>query len=66
MNKRISIIMTGLVFLLLTVGMAGAQQVLLPGTSIPKFVDQLPVAGQISVVNATAASTRLDNTNTCL
>ncbi|MRR55010.1 MAG: bilirubin oxidase [Deltaproteobacteria bacterium] len=28
-------------------------QVLLPGTSIPKFVEQLPVAGDITVVNAT-------------
>jgi len=54
MNKRIAVIVTGLAFLLLTVGIAGAQQVLLPGASIPKFVDQLPVAGQISVVDAAA------------
>jgi len=52
MNKRIAVIVTGLAFLLLTVGIAGAQQVLLPAASIPKFVDQLPVAGQISVVYA--------------
>jgi len=29
-------------------------QVLFPGLLIPKFVDPLPVAGQISVVNATS------------
>ena len=61
MNKRISVIMTVLVFLLLTVGMAGAQQVLLPGVSIPKFVHQLPVAGDISVVDATTVDTSAYN-----
>ena len=66
MNKRISVIMTVLVFLLLTIGVAGAQilptpqaQVLLPGNTIPKFVSQLPVASTatvpgITVVNAAA------------
>jgi len=64
MNKRTAAIMTATAFLLLLVGIAGAQtfanQVLLPGTLIPKFVDQLPVATTatvpgISVVDATAA-----------
>ncbi|MBI5582592.1 MAG: multicopper oxidase domain-containing protein [Deltaproteobacteria bacterium] len=40
------------VILLVAVGIAGAQQTLLPGALIPKFVDPLPVAGDISVVNA--------------
>jgi spore coat protein A, manganese oxidase len=55
-TRFITIMMAGAVFLLLGVGIAGAQQtqLLLPGTSIPKFVHELPVAGQISVVNATA------------
>ena len=48
--------MTGMVFLLLTVGIAGAQtaQTLLPGALIPQFVDPLPVAVTgVSVVDAT-------------
>ncbi len=60
MNKRIPVIMlTGLAFLLLTVGMVGAQilpplQTQLPGALIPKFVDPLPVAVTgVSVVDAT-------------
>ncbi|HBL24989.1 MAG TPA: hypothetical protein DDZ40_12875, partial [Deltaproteobacteria bacterium] len=56
-NKYVAI-MAGVVFVLFTVGIAGAQtfaqQVLLPGTLIPKFVDPLPVAGDISVINAGA------------
>ena len=51
MKKRIAIIAISVV--LLFVGFAGAQQVLLPGTLIPKFVDPLPVAGDITVVDAT-------------
>ena len=47
--------MTGLAVLFLTVGIAGAQQVLLPGAMIPKFVEPLPVAGNITVVDATSA-----------
>jgi FtsP/CotA-like multicopper oxidase with cupredoxin domain len=35
------------------VGIAGAQQILMPGATIPKFVDPLPVAGDITVVDAT-------------
>jgi spore coat protein A len=54
MNKKIPVILTIGVFLLSVVGIAGAQQVLLPGATIPKFVDRLPVAGDISVVNATS------------
>ena len=51
MKTRITIITIGVV--LLFAGIAGAQQVLLPGTLIPKFVDPLPVAGDITVVDAT-------------
>jgi spore coat protein A, manganese oxidase len=57
MKKKIPFILTALVFILSAVGSAGAQgvtpQTLLPGALIPQFVDPLPVAGQISVVNAT-------------
>jgi len=60
MRKKIAFLVTGLVFLLLTTGISGAQgptpQTLLPGALIPKFIDPLPVAGQISVVNATGAT----------
>ena len=60
MNRKFTVIMTAMVFLLGVVGSAGAQgvtpQTLLPGALIPKFVDPLPVAGQISVVNATGAT----------
>ena len=41
-----------MMFLALAVGTAGAQ-VLLPGAMIPQFKDPLPVAGDISVVDAT-------------
>ncbi len=41
------------IFVLIAVGIAGAAQSLLDGTTIPKFMDPLPVAGDISVVNAT-------------
>ena len=57
MKKRIAILMIGLMSCLFVVGSAGAQQVLLPGTLIPKFVDPLPVAGNISVVDATSSGT---------
>ncbi len=59
MNKKRGLFTWGLVVLLLGVGMVSAQaaQVLLPGTLIPKFVDPLPVAGDISVVDATASAT---------
>ena len=55
MRKRSPSVILAAVFLLCAVGGAGAQtgQTLLPGALIPKFVDPLPVAGQISVVNAT-------------
>lgn len=38
-------------------GVTQAAQVLLPGSAIPKFVDPLPVAGDIEVVDATSAGT---------
>ncbi|MBE0557672.1 MAG: hypothetical protein IH628_10615, partial [Proteobacteria bacterium] len=58
MNKRITIMGAALLLLFAGMaGMAGAQQVLLDGTLIPKFVDPLPVAGDISVVDATSAGT---------
>ena len=59
--KKILTLMASMAFLLLFVGSAGAfgtyVQTLLPGTSIPKFVDPLPVAGDISVVDATFTGT---------
>ncbi|MDP1990007.1 MAG: multicopper oxidase domain-containing protein [Syntrophales bacterium] len=58
MSKRIKITTIGAALLLLFAGMAGAQppvQTLLPGSSIPQFVDPLPVAGDVSVVDATKA-----------
>ena len=56
MRKRSMAILLAAGFLLCAVGGAGAQgvtpQTLLPGALIPQFVDPLPVAGDISVVNA--------------
>jgi FtsP/CotA-like multicopper oxidase with cupredoxin domain len=50
----------GMAYVLFAVGSAGAQgvtpQTLLPGALIPKFQDPLPVAGGISVVDATVAT----------
>jgi spore coat protein A, manganese oxidase len=62
-KMKTKIILMGALFFMLSLGIAGAQlapapppiaqtQVLLPGANIPKFVDQLPVAGPITVVNA--------------
>jgi len=48
------IVLTSVLCLLFTFGVAGAQpyvQPLLDATTIPKFVDPLPVAGDISVVD---------------
>ncbi len=52
---------TGVLLLMVIAGTAGAQippapqsQVLLPGATIPKFASQLPVAGDVSVVDATS------------
>lgn len=61
MNRKFTVLLTAVVFLLGVVGSVGAQvtpQTLLPGALIPKFVDPLPVAGDISVVftNGTAPS----------
>ena len=60
MRKRSPAVILAAVFLLCAVGSAGAQgvtpQTLLPGALIPKFVDPLPVAGQISVVDATGGN----------
>jgi FtsP/CotA-like multicopper oxidase with cupredoxin domain len=53
MKTRVRVIMTSLACLFLMVGIASAQQVMLDGTTIPKFVDPLPVAGDITVVDAT-------------
>ena len=52
MKTKIAMLMSA-GFLLLCVGNAGAAQTLLPGASIDKFVDPLPVAGDISVIDAT-------------
>ena len=60
MNRKFTVIMTAMVFLLVVVGSAGAQgvtpQTLLPGALIPQFVDPLPVAGDISVVSANGSA----------
>ncbi|MHB8110969.1 MAG: multicopper oxidase domain-containing protein [Syntrophorhabdaceae bacterium] len=54
MKKIFVITVTGVLFLLGIIGGANAQgvtpQTLLPGALIPKFVDRLPVAGDVSVV----------------
>jgi FtsP/CotA-like multicopper oxidase with cupredoxin domain len=52
MKTKITILLLGAI--LIFAGMAGAVQDLLPGELIPKFVDELPVAGDISVINATS------------
>ena len=57
MKTRIGILMIGLISCLFVVGSAGAQQVLLPGANIPKFIDPLPVAGGIRVVDAMSSGT---------
>jgi len=60
MNRKIKAIVAGVVFLLLTAGIANAQQIQLLGTTIPKFMDPLPVGvpdgttGGITVLNATS------------
>lgn len=54
MKKHAPIFLFGAVFLV-TGGIANAQQTLLPGATIPKFVEPLPVAGDITVVDATSS-----------
>ncbi len=45
-----------ILFLVLAMGVAGAQtQLLMDGATIPQFVDPLPVAGDITVIDATSA-----------
>jgi spore coat protein A len=53
MKIRKLICTAGAAFLLLATGRADAVQSLLDGSLIPKFVEPLPVAGDITVVNAT-------------
>jgi len=61
MKAKLTLIMISVASLLLMVGVASAllpapqTQTLLPGATIPKFVDPLPVAGDITVVDATSA-----------
>ena len=56
MKKKIGCIVSGLLSFFFMVSISGAQtQQLLPGATIPQFVDPLPVAGDISVVDATSA-----------
>lgn len=62
MKAGMTNIIVAVASILLVGGIAGAQilpapqtQMLLPGASIPKFVDPLPVAGDITVVDATSA-----------
>jgi spore coat protein A, manganese oxidase len=57
MKKRIAVSLIALFLLLAGISGTQATQVLLPGSLIPKFVDPLPVAGDISVVNATSKGT---------
>ena len=59
MKIKISLVLA-VAFLLFTVGSAGAtnlDQNLLDGSLIPMFVDPLPVAGDITVVDATSGGT---------
>ncbi len=59
MKTRKVLSMLGVTLLLFGANIAVTQaaQVLLPGTLIPKFVDPLPEAGAISVVDATSTGT---------
>lgn len=58
MSKKVAIAAISTLFLLSAISGASAQgvtpQTLLPGALIPQFVDPLPVAGDVSVINATA------------
>jgi hypothetical protein len=54
MKIKFTIILS-FMFILFTVGIAGAQQMLMPGATIQKFVEPLAVAGDLSVINATSA-----------
>ena len=54
MKIKITIILS-FIFILFTVGIASASDVLMPGATIEKYVDPLPVAGDISVIDATSA-----------
>ena len=56
MRRPLKILMTSAALLLLGYGIAGAAQVLLDGSLIPKYVEPLPVAGDITVVDATSAA----------
>jgi spore coat protein A len=56
MKTRMTIMMLGVV--LLFAGIAGAQQILLPGALIPKFVDPLPVATTTAVPGITVVDAR--------
>ncbi len=66
MKRRSPAVILAAVFLLCAAGGAGAQgvtpQTLLPGALIPKFVDPLPVAGEISVVDATTPTVTATST----
>jgi len=57
MKTKITI-MLSVLLLLLFVGNAGAQQLLLPGALIPKFVDPLPVATTPAVPGITVVDAR--------
>jgi FtsP/CotA-like multicopper oxidase with cupredoxin domain len=52
MEKFIKIFMTGAALLLLGSGVAAAQQVQLPGASIPQFVEPLPFLTEFEILNA--------------
>ena len=59
MKRVIKIFMTSLALLLLGAGYTAAAQLLLDGSLIPKYVEPLPVAGDITVVDATSAAAGL-------
>ena len=59
MKRPLTILMTSAALLLLGSGVAGAAQELLDGSLIPRFVEPLPVAGDITVVDATSAAVGL-------
>ena len=59
MKRPLTILMTSAALLLLGSGVAGAAQELLDGSRIEKYVEPLPVAGDITVVDATSEAAGL-------
>ncbi len=66
MKRPLKILMTSAALLFLGSGVAGAAQVLLDGSLIPKYAEPLPVAGDITVVDATSAAAGLPGSSLAL